>query len=195
MSIYKSASIVPYYKKDGQYLYLLAHEKGNNYCGSFGGRMDPSDKNNTWTNACREMGEELWGLDLHSDPKVLNNYVYQVKKKAQARKVGIPNRKKKHYLYYCPVEDIILKPGVFPDNIRQKFKSNKEIKKIHWVRGEDLWKAVSKADGKKLYGKYRHRAWVPVYNEDRKTKVELRPCFLDSCLYVYRRGMIKRWEK
>ena len=181
---FKSASILPYYYDGKQYLYLLCYEKDGRWCGTFGGRMDPEDMNNTWRNACRELGEELYGLT----EKPLEKYIKKIRKKALTKRISFPYPKKRHYDYLCQWKKICQPSGTSPEEAVNNFVPNNEIQSIHWVKSEDLWKGIERFQPGPIYGLKGQQIWIPTYNDDKLSKVRLRPCFLDSCLQLYKNG-------
>lgn len=176
--VYKSASILPYHHNGEEYLYLLAREINGNWCGSFGGRMEKRDRNNPWVNACRELGEELY----YYNGKQLNTFINRVRKTAKVDRIPMAYPQKKHYDYFCQWNKIA--PHTSPEEILQTFRSNNEIKAVHWVKANDLWRAMERVG--KIYGKEAKAIWIPTYNDPQVKKIHLRPCFLDSCHKFYR---------
>ena len=182
---YKSASIIPYHYTGQEYLYLLCYEKDGRWCGSLGGHMDPSDRGNPWTNACRELGEELYDLDGDK----LRKYIKKIKRKALIKRISFPYPKKRHYDYLCQWKKIAQPSQTTPQEIIQNFQPNIEIQSVHWVRAEDLWGAMERFQSGPIYGPKGQQIWVPTYEDPKLKKVRLRPCFLDSCLQMYKKGI------
>jgi len=183
--IYKSASILPYYFNGQEYLYLFTHEKDGDWCGAFGGGMEKSDRNNPWINACRELGEELYDYK----DKNLKNFINRIKVRAKSKSIQFPYPRQKHYDYICNWRKI--SPKTTPIAIKIKFRPNIEIKDIHWVKANDLWKAINKTKNRPIFGK---RA-TPVYVETislpnfPSKKIRIRPCFVDSYRQIYKKKL------
>jgi len=178
---YKSAGILPYHHNGEEYIYLLAHEIDGNFCGGFGGMMEKSDRNNTWTNACRELGEELYGYKGEE----LKKFINITKNQAKHERINCPHQQKRHYEYLCQWNKIA--PKTTPEEILEQFQPNIEIKGVHWVRANDLWNAMERTDPKRIYGKNAKEVWIPTYNDNKLKKIRLRPCFLDGCYYLYQK--------
>ena len=180
---YKSASIIPYHKTTDGYIYLLCYEKDGNWCGALGGHMDPSDRDSPWTNACRELGEELYDLK----DQELQKYMKKIKRKALIKRIPVPFPKKRHYDYFCQWRKIACPAKTTPKEIVDNFQPNIEIKSVHWVKAEDLWSAIEDFSGP-IYGKSGKQLWVSTYEDPNLKRVRLRPCFLESCLHMYAKG-------
>jgi len=187
---YKSASILPYRYKDGEYFYLLCMEKDGDWCSSFGGHMEPIDKNSYWIAACRELGEELYGLK--PDPEASTKYQKRVRKNALTKRIVVPFPQRKHTDFMCHWKRILLKKTT-PEELVEDFEPNDEIKSIHWVKAEDLWEVIGEVSKYKgpFKGPKAKEFWVPTYEDSKFEEVRLRPCFMDSCLNFYRLGKHK----
>ena len=183
--VYKSASILPYYFNGKEYLYLLTHEKDDDWCGAFGGGMEKSDRNNPWINACRELGEELY--DYQGEK--LEKFINRIKNPAKNKRIAFPSPLQKHYSYLCNWKKI--SPRTSPVMIKQQFRPNVEIKNIHWVKASDLWSQIGKIGNKKLYGKQAYPVYLktmPLKNYPSQ-KIRIRPCFVDGLRQMYKKNI------
>ncbi len=186
----KAASIIPYHWTGERYLYLLGFEKKHQSLCCFGGKVETSDNGNPWTTACREFGEEFWGLSADR----LEDFIQKMADHPP-QKDGFLLRNLKCYYFFCPLEPILhhLDMELSPDNVLERFQPNDEMSQLYWIRGEDLWTEIKPALGKQIFGKNAFQVFMPLY-PIKNIKILLREGFLQMSLQVLETQLYTAWE-